>query len=197
MKYVKIILVIVVLLVMAGWTTILYRDAVISWWIVPSVTLAVGVATGLHLWRPWRYITGRDSMWLNLACHTVFTAVVLTFIFFGINNMLADRSTLHTEKAVVTAHYKHEHDRTRRVRRGRYVPTGEKYYTYSLEIKLSDGDVKTVTVPLSRYNNVRNGDSVSVPVCRGLLGVTVLQVDSIKYPTKKRKGRIPKRRTAS
>ena len=110
--------------------------------------------------------------------------------------MFADRSKLHTEKAVVTAHYKQEHDRTRRVRRGRYIPTGEKYYTYSLEIMLRNGEAKTISVPLSRYNNVRNGDSVSVPVCKGLLGVTVLQVDSIKYPAKKKKARrrIPMRR---
>ena len=199
MKYVKIILAVVVFLVMSIWTTILYRDAIISWWIVPSVTLAVGAATGLHMWRPWRFITGSDNMWLNLACHAVFTAAFLSFIFFGVNKMLADRSKLHSEKAVVTAHYKQEHDRTRRVRRGRYIPTGEKYYTYSLEIMLRNGEAKTISVPLSRYNNVRNGDSVSVPVCKGLLGVTVLQVDSIKYPAKKKKARrrIPLRRMSN
>ena len=176
---------VLVLMVLIGWSMLLYRDAVIEWWIVPAVTLAVGLATGLHMWRLWRRLTGDDGRWWNYGCHVVFTVAGLTFAFFALNNMLADREGEHVEHGVVAGHFREERRKTRRVGR-RYVATGEKYYVYKLKIELENGAEKFVQMDEGRYRRVHDGDSVSVPVMRGLLGVTVMETDSLKIKTSAR-----------
>ena len=104
------------LLVMSGWAMLLYSGAVIDWWIVPAVAFAVGLATGLHLWRMWRYLTGSQSMTFNYVCHAVFTAALLSFIFFLLNDTFSDRDTAHNERGVVTAHAGSDADMWLRVR---------------------------------------------------------------------------------
>ena len=192
MRYVLIGLTVLTLLVMSGWAMLLYSGAVIDWWIVPAVAFAVGLATGLHLWRMWRYLTGSQSMAFNYVCHAVFTAALLSFIFFLLNDTFSDRDTAHTERGVVTAHFKEERHRTRRVGR-RYVATGEKYYVYSLRVNLADTDPKIISVNYDRYRNVRDGDSVSVPVRTGLFGIKILDVNSMEFqthPKVKKKSRL-------
>lgn len=180
MKYVWIVLTVVVMIALVVWSMILYTDTVIEWWIVPAVTLAVGLATGLHMWRWWRWLTREDAMWLNYMCHAVCTAIVLTFAFFALNTMPVDRTAARPEPGVVKEHYREERRKTRRVGR-RYVASGEKYYIYKLLIELADGQTKLVTVDNGRYRQVHNGDSLTVPVADGLLGLTVIETDSIKF----------------
>lgn len=193
MKYVRIILAVVVLLATVGWTMVLYRDTVIEWWIVPAVTLTVGAATGLHMWRMWRWLTCDDGKWLNYACHTVIAAVFLSWMFFAANNLLADRSSERIESGVVEGHYREERRKTRRVGR-RYVASGEIYYVYKLRIVLDNGESKFITVDTRRYSHVHNGDSVSVPIKDGLLGITVIQTDSLQFIRKKTRNRNQKLR---
>lgn len=182
MRYVWISLLVLTMLALSGWAVALYSDAVIDWWLVPSAALAVGLATGLHMWSIWRRVTGSQSMALNYICHAVVTGIVISFLFFFINDEFSDRDGEHTEQGVVTGHFREERHRTRRVGR-RYVATGEKYYVYRLEVKLPSTDPKMISVTYDRYKSVRDGDSVSVPVRKGWLGVTLLDVDSMKFQT--------------
>ncbi len=99
--------------------------------------------------------------------------------------MLADRSGEHVERGVVAGHFREERRKTRRVGR-RYVATGEKYYVYKLKIVLNNGEEKFVGMDERRYRRVHDGDSVTVPVMRGLLGVTVMKTDSMKIKTSTR-----------
>ena len=192
MRYVWFGLLVLSMLALSGWTMMLYSDAVIDWWIVPAVALAVGLATGLHMWRIWRRVTGAQSMPFNYICHAVVTCVMLSFLFFWVNDEFSDRDAAHTERGVVSAHFKEERHRTRRVGR-RYVNTGEKYYVYSLEITLPSTEPKRISVTYDRYRNVRDGDTVTVPVREGFLGITLLDVDSLKFqphPKVKKKSRL-------
>lgn len=182
MRYVWISLLVLTMLALSGWTAALYSDAVIDWWLVPAAALAVGLATGLHMWRIWRRVTGSQTMALNYVCHAVVTGVTLSFLFFFVNDAFSDRATEHTERGVVAAHFREKRHRTRRVGR-RYVASGEKYYVYRLEVRLPSADPKIISVTYDRYRNVRDGDSVSVPVRKGWLGVTLLDVDSMKFQT--------------
>lgn len=192
MRYVWISLLVLVMLALSGWTVMLYSDAVIDWWLVPAVALAVGLATGLHMWRIWRRITGSQTMALNYVCHSVVVTVILSFLFFFVNDEFSDRDSEHTECGLVTGHFREERHRTRRVGR-RYVATGEKYYVYRLQVKLPSTDPKMISVTYDRYRNVRDGDSVTVPVRDGFLGVTLLEVDSMKFqahPKVRKKSRL-------
>ncbi len=91
----------------------------------------------------------------------------------------------HVERGVVAGHFREERRKTRRVGR-RYVATGEKYYVYKLKIVLNNGEEKFVGMDERRYRRVHDGDSVTVPVMRGLLGVTVMETDSMKIKTSTR-----------
>jgi len=54
---VKIAVAVLAVLVMSVWSMILYSDAFIDWWIVTAVTLGVGIATAIHMWKWWITLT--------------------------------------------------------------------------------------------------------------------------------------------
>ncbi|WP_286528806.1 hypothetical protein [Duncaniella freteri] len=186
---VKIAVAVLAVLVMSVWSMILYSDAFIDWWIVPAVTLGVGIATAIHMWKWWIPLTWSESGLFNGMCHSVFAAVLLTFAFFALNNMLADSASERADTAVVTGHFREEHHRHRRVGR-RYVANGEVYYTYKLQLKLSDGRTKFVEMPLKNYRRIHDGDSASVVLRDGLFGVPVFDHKALEF----RKGNRSDRR---
>lgn len=68
---VKIAVAVLVVLVMSVWSMILYSDAFIDWWIVPAVTLGVGIATAIHMWNGGFRSRGRNpgcSMGCAIRC---------------------------------------------------------------------------------------------------------------------------------
>ena len=64
--------------------------------------------------------------------------------------------------------------RTRRVGRNRMAP-GEPYKVYYLDLRLPDGRLKEMSATLGQYNRRHKGDTVALPVERGLFGVPVIK----------------------
>lgn len=182
MRYLKIGLAVLLLLVLTGRSMMLYYNAVIDWWIVPAVATALALALSLHTWRGFRWLTGLGSMLPNYLCSTAALSIFTTFLFFEANSLFSRSDTERTEPGVVTAHVREERHRTRRVGR-RYVANGEKYYEYNLLITLDDGSSKLIRVNNARYRNIKNGDSLTVPVREGGLGIAIMRIDSLKFIT--------------
>ncbi|MDE6371718.1 MAG: hypothetical protein K2K92_09560 [Duncaniella sp.] len=186
MRYVKIGLAVLVMLMLTGRTMMLYYNAVIAWWIVPAVATALALALSLHTWRGFRWLTGLRSMLPNYLCSVAVLSIFTSFLFFEVNSLLSRSDTERTEPGIVTAHVREERHRTRRVGR-RYVTNGEKYYEYNLLITLDDGSSKLIRVSNSRYRNIKNGDSLTVPVREGGLGVAIMRIDSLRFITHPKK----------
>ncbi len=153
----------------------LYTDTLIDWYIPVGVAAAFALFSAGAMYYRWRWLTGNDSKVLNFCCHSVVVFIMLLFVFFGGNYWLADDSSEHTEQVTVEKRYRMKHNHTRRVRRGVYVPTGSVYYTYSIDVRFSDGRVKSLSIPEKRYRRIRTGSTIPLEVEMGFFGVPVVR----------------------
>ena len=81
---VKIAVAVLAVLVMSVWSMILYSDAFIDWWIVPAVTLGVGIANAVNMGEWGVSLPGSEIGVFNGVCHSGFSAVLLSFAFFAL-----------------------------------------------------------------------------------------------------------------
>ncbi len=146
----------------------------IQFWIPVSVTLFIAVVSGLTLWRIWKRLTGSDKFVWNYIFHVMFLAGFLLCAFYTINFICADSTTEHTVKGVVEKKYYKTRHKTRRVSRNRYA-RGEAYREYYFLIALPDGMRKEQSVTINRYNRVSTGDTLNIPLSRGLFGPEVIK----------------------
>lgn len=100
--------------------------------------------------------------------------------FYTANYAGADTADATAAMGTVVSKYTETRRHTRRVRPGRYAPTGEKYQLYYADIRI-EGVARTVKVPLSpkRFSRLRVGAQLPVDVATGGLGVPVVVAGSI------------------
>lgn len=123
-------------------------------------------------------LAGRLTGLTNNPANILISAIVITGIFCGLfmtcNFAFSSESSRHEEKAVVIRKYKEKHYRSKRVARNRYV-RGEPYYEYYISLEYGNGRTKPMLVKIERYNRIRTGDTISVPIERGLFGLSVIK----------------------
>lgn len=138
------------------------------------ITLFIAAVSGLTLWRIWKKLTGSDKFVWNYIFHTVFITGFLLCAFYTLNFVCADPSTGHTVKGIVEKKYSKTRHKTRRISRNRYA-RGEAYKEYYFLIKLPDGVKKEQSVKINRYNRISTGDTLDIPISRGLFGPEVIK----------------------
>ena len=100
------------------------------------------------------------------------TSITL-FAILGSNYYCADPDTTHSVNAVVESRYSKERQRTRRIHRRVYY-TGQTYRVYYMLLRFDNGRTKGRQISLRRYNSIRKGQVIKMPVSRGLLGMPVI-----------------------
>lgn len=158
----------------AGGAMFLYGRTMVTWWIPVALAAAVALATGLLMWRMWRWFTTAQGFALNYAVHAIAFTCLLTFAGLGLNYWGADPAAVHEEKAEVVRKYTRERSRTRRVGR-RYVATGEKYHVYYIVVEFPDGRTKDMEIPFDRYRRLRTGSRITYHMAPGLLDLPVIK----------------------
>lgn len=143
-------------------------------WIVAVASLVIAFPVS-------RLLAGRDqtiiaikSYPIRIAVWIILIAPVVDGTFYAVNYWGADEDSSIKVTAVVERKYHETRQRTRRVRKGRYVPTGETYNVYYADIRLSDGHLVTVPLTGSKVAQVRKGRSLEVDVTSGAFGVPVV-----------------------
>lgn len=152
---------------------VMWENALIAAWIPWTICGGLSLLSGVTLWRLWRHITGSEKFWLNYACHVVFTCGMLFCAFFVINKSFADKTTLHTEKAVVVRKYYKERHKTRRVGRRTYV-SGETYKSYYFELQFPTGKLKEISSTTDNYRKTHKGDTIALDVEMGLFHIPII-----------------------
>lgn len=143
--------------------------------VAPLLASMVGAAALFPLFRRlWGRIAGRAAAWIGLVCHIVAVTGLLAATFYLLNYCLAPQESRHSEAAVVERRYTETHYRSKRVGRNRYV-RGEPYDTYHIEVRLPSGWTRPLEVNLRSYRGYREGDTVQIPVARGMLGFPVIK----------------------
>lgn len=166
-------LVVVAILVAYGCAFCIYRDTIVEW----HTPWGAALVLALLVWFPLRGFYARVfpdyHVLLRLLGHLLGATGVWLLIVLGVNSWFADDSSLHTEQATVVGHYREKHYRSQRVGRRTYR-RGNPYYEYIVRLQFPAGREKDFTLTLQKYNRLRNGMTIDVPVKKGLLGFPVI-----------------------
>ena len=167
------------LLFLAGGTGAMLESTMIDPWAFFGVVVALGVASGTVLHRPWGKLTGSGKFYLNFPLHVaVFTIVMSAALLTG-NYFATDLDRLPTERVIVENRLTKTRYHTKRVTRRTYT-RGAPYKVYYLEISLPDGKRKEACVKKSVYDKARLGDTATVNIGRGALSFPVFDPHSLK-----------------
>lgn len=167
-------------------TATLLKFVFVKWWLPASIAFGISAASGLTLYRMWKWLTGRSGFVLNYLCHLSFFTGFLMALMLVINYCVPADKPFRHEKAVVTKVYREKHYRTRRVSR-RVYSRGAPYYVYRADLRLDNGNTSTINLDMKHYNSLNKGDSVGIVVGSGIFGWEELRADSIQYPAYKKK----------
>lgn len=122
---------------------------------------------------PFRQLAMRCGAWL------VIISPIMAGTFYGLNYVGRDTDDAIAVPAVVERKYYETRNRTRRVGRGRYAPTGEKYQVYYADIRLEGGHLTTVPLSGSDVLRVKAGQHLTATVATGAFGVPVVVTKDI------------------
>lgn len=143
-------------------------------WLVATVCLVLSLPVAWLCADRFPKVIDFKNVPLRVATWVILTAPVLAGTFYCINSAGAHADKATTVPAVVERKYYTTHQRTRRVRKGRYIPTGETYRTYYADIRLDNGHLVTVSVSTDKVHKVRVGRHLDMKVSRGTFGIPVV-----------------------
>lgn len=122
---------------------------------------SVGRLTGIS--RPWVCM-----LLAVIALYPTMLCATLCVNYFG-----ADKSSIHQQPAVVEKVYYKIRHRTKRVGR-RTITTGETYKVWYVDLKINSLCTKQFGVTQTQWRRYHAGDTLSIDVERGALGLPVI-----------------------
>lgn len=114
------------------------------------------------------------SLWIKYVGGVIISAAALAFSFYGLNYWCADSSTEHIERVEVVRKYYNVRHKTQRINRRVYT-TGAPYKVYYIDVEFANGRIKAQSIPFSRYRRVHKGDTINLPMEKGLFGFPVIK----------------------
>lgn len=168
------VLLILYALMQAGIFMALRTLTMVNPWIVIIVSAVISFPISILCARKATKMISLKSLPLRVATWMALWIPILTGNFYGINFMGADKDKAAVIQATVERKYHETRKRTRRVGRGRYVPTGETYQVYYADIRLADGHLVTVPLTGGKILRVHKGQKLEVKETSGTLGIPVV-----------------------
>lgn len=152
------------------------------WWIPVVIVMAITIPLALPMRGLWQWLTGKQNVALNMLCHLIFTFPLLLCAALTVNLFTADKNPVNTE-AVVERVYTETRYHTKRVSRKVYT-RGAPYTVYCVEIQFPEGERRHFDIKKKVYNRLSKGDTVSVDVKKGALGMRVFNGSEMRLPEK-------------
>ena len=161
-------------LMQAGIFMALRTLTLVNPWIVIIVSAVISFPISILCARKATKMISLKSLPLRVAAWMALWIPILAGNFYGINFMGADKDKAAVIQATVERKYHETRKRSRRVGRGRYVPTGETYQVYYADIRLADGHLVTVPLTGGKILRVHKGQKLEVKETSGTLGIPVV-----------------------
>lgn len=155
------------------WGYVIYEHTLVDWWLPATGAVVVVLFTFGPLSGLWPAVTGSADRWINIACHVFVMGAMGWFAFLGGNGLGADIGSDYDETVTVTE--KITATRNRYHRAGRRMVRYDTYKVYYLRLEFESGRSKRVPVSLARYNKVREGGQMTLPVSGGRFGFPVVR----------------------
>lgn len=158
--------------------------AIFGWLVYDKTLVDIAIPIGLSIGgvmvtspiscKLWRWLTGSDNRWHNMACNLAVTGSVVFAAFLSANFYLADQSSGYTENITIENKWRKTHDTYQRIRRHSYRKTGVRY-TYHMDVRFSSGFRKEMQIQRPAYNRYKTGGTYTFTMQRGLFGFPVIK----------------------
>lgn len=158
-----------------------------SWWIPLSVSVFIAAVLALPMRRFWQWLTESDKTALNLLVHMVVMTPIIYFAILTVNYVFRF-NTSTTVNAKVERVYSETRYHTRRVSRRVYT-RGTPYKAYGIEITFHNGKKRHFDVKKNVYDRLVKGDTITVDIYKGRLGMQVFNSSELKLGDEKTKAR--------
>lgn len=149
-------------------------STMINPWVVIIVSIVLAFPISVLCANKIPNVIGLKRLPLRIVTWMVLVAPIFTGSLYLINYCGADSEKSKGHPAVVERKYYETRERTRRVRKGRYIPTGETYRVYYADIRLDNGHLVTVPLTGSDITRVLSGQTLNVKVSDGTFGIPVV-----------------------
>ena len=166
------ITVVLAVIVFYGLTLALWSMTLGNLMVIIAGSVFLAVLSGLPLYNKWRAITGTQRLPINVVCHLVAATGFFISLLLGINYWGRNSDATETERVAIVRVYSEEHYRSRKVGR-RYVK-GEPYKMYYIDVELPGGHIKPSAVKPEKFRSYHVGDSVTVKLTPGALGMPIV-----------------------
>lgn len=156
-------------------------------WIIWGIAFLVGISTGMALHPLWHRLTGYDSPAISILLNLVLMVPLTSAGILLVNDISS--ISRHEDKVVVTRLFTETRHHTRRVTRKYYVQ-GPPYKVYRMTFEIPEYGKKSMDIKHKQYASLIVGDTVSIEIKKGILGITTFDPKSLKLPkraTEKRK----------
>lgn len=181
MTWITVIRVLLILLffVNAGIFMALRKSTMVNPLVVIIVSTVMSIPISMQCANKGIKIIGFRRLILRILTWIILMSSILIGSFYCINYIGADSKSGTYHPAVVERKYYETRNRTRRVRHGRYINTGETYRIYYADIRLDNGHLTTIPLTGSDIARAYPGQPLTVMVCDGTFGVPVVITKNI------------------
>ena len=138
----------------------------------------ISLVTGVVMANRWEKITRIRHYILNFGIHVVVFGLILSFMVLLINYTTAGLSKVPPTEVTVEKKMTKTRYRSKRVGRRSYT-RGEPYNVYFLELDIPERGEHSFQVSKSVYSSVKKGESATIKISRGALGMSVIDPNSI------------------
>ncbi len=177
MRTVLLIISLMVILLLGGTVWFFLGETFVNLWLFWGIILFVSVGTGLILGQRWSKVTKVSNFALNLGVHVVVFALFIAAAVLIVNYTTANLDSVPETKVLVEKKYTKTRYRSKRVTRKTYT-RGEPYKVYFIDLEIPHLGERSFEVPRKVYTSLSTGDTATVRLGRGLLGLPVLDASS-------------------
>lgn len=156
------------------WAMVLVNLTLASGALVITAAAAFAIITSVPAWRMWSKLTTVKNRWIAQLFHAVAVTPLAIVAVLGINYYAASTESFTPVGTEVHKVWSETHYRSKRVSRRTYT-RGEPYKMYYAEIELPTGRHKEINITRTQFSRLHAGDSITVNVGRGALGLQVMR----------------------
>lgn len=149
-------------------------------WIVCTVCLTVAIVLSILLADKDRTVIPFKNYPWRLVSWILLLFSIFTGAFYVVNYIGADDNNSTTTTATVERRYYKTRHRTKRIRRGRYAPTGETYKDHYADLRLEDGHLVTIYLSATQACRLKKGQRLEAHVSPGSFGIPVVLRQTIR-----------------
>lgn len=174
-----------VLLLLLGGIAAELETTLVSGLLLFGAIAAVGCATGIFVAPRLSRLTGIGNRVVNYVGYVAAFTVAVGGTVLIVNDLAADTESFREEKAVVERRIVKTRHRSHRTGRHSYS-SGTPYKVYYLEVRLPGGESIELQPAYKEYVKASEGDTATVRVGRGALGMKMVDPRTFRLPKKKK-----------